>query len=297
MDWFKQNPFLGVLALITAALVAAAAYFTHSAQHDLFTQQEEFMALSGRLSSIQSGKPFPNQANLDAAKTELDQAKKILSEISDKIRSQSEPLDSALSPQEFQDALTARVAAVNKLASENGVLLPDNFYLGFDQYRAQPPLPVAAPQLGQQLESIAEAVSVLLKNKVRSINAIIRPPLTIEDPSPSDENSDSPEIFLAPFDVEFTSDQPNFRQSLDALIRAEPILFIRAVQVINSSPKSPLKSDIPTESAPSSRVESGEPNEQAAAKTTIPVIFGQEQLSVKLRLSSISTPALKKSAD
>jgi hypothetical protein len=30
-------------------------------------------------------------------------------------------------------------------------------------------------------------------------------------------------------------------------------------------------------------------------KSTIPVIFGQEQLAVKIRLSSISTPAAKKS--
>jgi hypothetical protein len=217
-----------------------------------------------------------------------------LSEIGDKVRQQSEPLNASLSPQQFQDALNARVAAVTKTASENKVTLPENFYLGFDQYRAQPPSPTAAPQLGQQLESIAEAVTVLLKNKVRSVNSVIRPPLPIEGDRPSTENAAPPEIFLAPFDVEFTADQANFRQSLDSIIRAEPILFIRALQVLNSNPKSPMKMDSAAEPVPKTSFQSDDPNEQAV-KSTIPVIFGQEQLAVKIRLSSISTPAAKKS--
>jgi hypothetical protein len=294
MDWFKNNPFLGGLALATASSTAVMIYFTLGAQQELSAQKEEFMTLSGRLSSIQSGKPFPNQANLDAGKAELDQAKKILSEISSKVREQSEPLNAALSPQQFQDALNARVAAISKTATDNGVTLPESFYLGFDQYRSQPPAPSAAPQLGQQLESIAEAVSLLLQNKVRAIDAVTRPPLPIEGAATPEETSDHAQIFLVPFDVEFTTDQANFRQSLDALIKAEPILFIRAVQVVNSAPKSPLKSDSPVDPAPASGVESGDPSEQVPAKASIPVIFGQEQLSVKLRLSSISTPASKK---
>lgn len=290
MDWFKNNTFLGALALITAVLTGAAVYFTWGTQENLSLQKDEFLSLTGRLSSLQGGKPFPNQANLDAAKVELEEAQKTLSEISAKVAAQSAPLKSSLSPQQFQDALNAGVAKVSKVAGEKGVTLPDNFYLGFDQYRAQPPSPTAAPQLGQQLESITEAINILLKSNVRSISAVTRPLLPIEDGGQTEKTNERPEIYLAPFDVEFVAEQSNFRQALEAIIRAQPLLFVRALQVLNSNPKSPLKKDASSSTTLGSRVEAGTPG-ATEAKDSIPVVFGQEQLAVKIRLSSISTPS------
>lgn len=297
MDWFKNNPFLGGLAVATALLTGGAVYLTMDAQEKLSLQKEEFMSLTGRLSSLQGGKPFPSQANLAAAKAELEEAKKTFAEISAKIGAQSEPLNPSLSPQQFQDALNAKVTQVTKAAGEKGVTMPDDFYLGFDQYRSQPPSPGASPQLGQQLESITEAINVLLKNNVRSISSVTRPPLPVEGDTRAEKSDKQPEISLAPFDVEFVSDQSSFRQALDAIIRAEPLLFVRALQVINSNPKSPSKVDGSLTTPAPSSVESGGDPSAEETKAIIPVIFGQEQLTVRIRLSSISTPAAEEAAN
>lgn len=288
MERLKNNPFLGGLTIVTAVLTGAALYFAMGARQELDLQKEEFMSLTGRLSSVQSSKPFPNQANLNLAKAELEQAQKMLSELSSKVAEQSAPLNPELTPQQFQDALNTTVAKIAATASKNSVTLPENFYLGFDQYRAQPPSPSASPQLGQQLQSIAEAINILLANKVRSITSIVRPPLPVESQDNTEEQAKSSEqLFLAPFDVEFVADQANFRQSMEAIIRAKPLLFIRALEVRNSNPKSPAKLN-GLSSAPKS---GAAPNESGSAENSarIPVIFGQEQLTAKIRLSSIAT--------
>ena len=288
MDWLKNNPFLGGLAIGTAALTGAALYFAMGARQELDLQKEEFTSLMGQLSSVQSNKPFPNQANLNLASAELEQAQKILSELSSKVAEQSAPLNPQLTPQQFQDALNTTVAKIAATAAKNSVTLPENFYLGFDQYRAQPPTPSASPQLGQQLQSIAEAVNILLASKVSSITSIVRPPLPVESQDNAEEKDKSnAQLFLAPFDVEFVADQANFRQSMEAIIRAKPLLFIRALEVRNSNPKSPTKSNgLPH--APNSGA-APDDSDSVDNGARLPVIFGQEQLTVRIRLSSIAT--------
>lgn len=288
MDWLKNNPFLGGLAIGTAALTGAALYFAMGARQELDLQKEEFTSLMGQLSSVQSSKPFPNQANLNLASAELEQAQKILSELSSKVAEQSAPLNPQLTPQQFQDALNTTVAKIAATAAKNSVTLPENFYLGFDQYRAQPPTPSASPQLGQQLQSIAEAVNILLASKVSSITSIVRPPLPVESQDNAEEKDKSnAQLFLAPFDVEFVADQANFRQSMEAIIRAKPLLFIRALEVRNSNPKSPTKlNGLPR--APNSGA-APDDSDSVDNGARLPVIFGQEQLTVRIRLSSIAT--------
>ena len=288
MDWLKNNPFLGGLAIGTAALTGASLYFAMGARQELDLQKEEFTSLMGQLSSVQSNKPFPNQANLNLASADLEQAQKILSELSSKVAEQSAPLNPQLTPQQFQDALNTTVAKIAATAAKNSVTLPENFYLGFDQYRAQPPTPSASPQLGQQLQSIAEAVNILLASKVSSITSIVRPPLPVESPDNAEEKDKSnAQLFLAPFDVEFVADQANFRQSMEAIIRAKPLLFIRALEVRNSNPKSPTKSN----GLPRTPNSGAAPDESDSVDNgaRLPVIFGQEQLTVRIRLSSIAT--------
>ena len=202
---------------------------------------------------------------------------------------QSASRDNALTPQQFQDNLSKAASNASEQARTGDIALPEDFYLGFDQYKTQPPTAAAAPALGQQLASISNVVRVVLESGIREITAINRIPLPEEAAAATDEDGAEagklPDLLLAPFDLEFVADQANFRQALNAIAKAEPMVLIRVVSVANSKPLAPSKEN-PLE-AESEPVETEAPDQPPP----IPVLFGQENLTVKLRLASVSVGA------
>ena len=294
MNWFKDNPFAGALSAATALFTLVALYFAYTQNASLVEQTDAFAANNASLGRLQSAKPFPNDANLKAAEEEAKSAGKILGDLAAEVARQTTPLDPNLTPRDFQDKLSAAAATADEAAATAGINLPEDFYLGFSAYKAQPPSEAAAPVLGQQLETIANVTSMLIKSGVRQLVGIERAPLRAEEPKGEEEENkpDSAELAavqLAPFDVEFVADQSAFRSALSAITTAQPVVLVRLVSVTNSSPAPPAK-----ESA-SATQETAEPAATTEGASEIPVAFGKETLNVKLRLASVSvTPAAAK---
>ena len=294
MNWFKENPFVGTLVASAAFLMLVGLYFAYTQNSAFVEQTDAFAANNSSLGRLQSAKPFPNEANLKAAEEEAKSAAKILGDLAAEVARQSTPLDPTLTPRDFQDKLSAAAANAEKAATSADVSLPEDFYLGFSAYKAQPPPEAAAPVLGQQLETIANVTGLLLKSGIRQIVGIERAPLRAEEPE-TDEGKDKrtsaqlAAVQLAPFDVEFVADQSAFRGALSAIITAQPVALVRLVSVTNSSPSPPAK-----ESAGATQ-ETAETAATTEGSGQIPVAFGKETLNVKLRLASVSvTPAAAK---
>jgi hypothetical protein len=289
MNWFKQNPFLGGLALLTGMATAAGLYFGSVQKAALTEQSDAYASNISKLNSLQSAKPFPDEANLQAAKAESELATAVLNGLASAVADQSAPRDNSLSPQQFQDKLSEAASAAIKQAQTAGIALPEDFYLGFAPYKAQPPAAAATPALGQQLASISNVLGLLLESRVREITAINRAPLPEESEAEKEQGGTPagqlPDLLLAPFDVEFVADQANFRQALSSIASAQPMVLVRLVSVANSQPTAPAKED-PLAGGPPDTATADQP-------ASIPVLFGQETLTVKLRLASVSVSAEK----
>lgn len=294
MDWFRQNPLLGGLLAATAGLALVGGYFVQTAQTFYAEQSEAYTTHTGTLSRLQGAKPFPSEANRAAAQAELDSAEKTLQELTTYVESQSDPVR-PLSPQEFQDELSKKVAAITEAAAKSSVALPEEFYLGFDAYRTTPPPPAAAALLGQQLLAVEEVVNQLIKARVNTISNINRRLLPVETPAgdAAKTKKDAPaegkgsklaHLALAPFDVAFEGDQSASRAAMGAIVTARPLIFIRLASVTNSQPIAPSK-EAPAE-APA-------PATEGQTASGIPVLFGQETLQIVLRLAAISGPEAK----
>ena len=281
MDWFKKNPFMGGLALLTALASGAALYFVSSSSSELTLQKDDYAAKTSSLRRLQDAKPFPDNEALGLAQKESAKAASVLEDLADAVASQIAPVDTSLTPQGFQDKVSAASLALQEKAAARGALLPEDFYLGFENYRSQPPSPAAAPLLGQQLESINEVLSLLIDKDVKSIIALNRPPLAAEN------NNEEPPVAeskgglqLASFDLEFACEQSEFRQTLGAIVSAEPLIVVRLLAVVNSKPEAPAKE--------TSTAESDSAQNASADPAQIPVLFGQETVTVKMRLASPS---------
>lgn len=295
MNWLKQNPFAGGLALVTALAALCAIYFLFVAQSSLAEQEETFVSNSSTFQRLQSAKPYPDDANLKAAEKESAAAASLLETLSAAVAEQSSPLDPTLTPQQFQDRLSTAEERLALQAVKSEIELPEDFYLGFEQYKTAPPPAAAAPLLGQQLDSITEVVRILLESGVNKIGGVVRAPLASETTARNDtesreekENTPADEggLVLAPFDVSFTADQAKVRAALSAIISAKPLLLIRLVGIANSQPVGPSK-DQPLPDATSAE-------NAAEPSAKIPVLFGKEKLEVKLRIASVSGGAPSK---
>jgi hypothetical protein len=288
-DWFKANPFAGGLAAATAVLTLAALYFAYAQNASFVEQTEAFSGNTASLGALQSSKPFPSDEALKAAEAEAKQAAQVIGDLSADLARQTAPMDPELTPRDFQDKLSAAAAAAETAATAAQVTLPDDFYLGFADYKAQPPTEAASPMLGQQLETIANVTELLLKSGIKQLIGIDRAPLQAEgepaDQKNEESDSDDAAVRLAPFDVEFVADPSAFRNALSAIITARPIVLVRLVDVNNSNPAAPAKASA---AAAQEGAESPPPSEDT---TEIPVLFGKETLNVKLRLASVSVAA------
>jgi len=290
MDFFRKNPFSAMLAAGTAIVAIAALIFLYSGHSLFLSEADAYAANTGKLGQLQSARPGPSEENLQSTKQELDQTRSILERLAETVAAESAPFDSSLTPQQFQDALTEQLDALSAEAEKTGVVLPEDFALGFEPYRAELPSPSAAPFLGQQLRSIGNVVSLLVKARVKSILSLSRTPLSQESeaeekdsraPSSDDRLAD---VKLAPFDIAFEADQANVREVINSLVAARPMDLVRLLDIANSQPQPPAK-----QSAETPGVTAGETE---AAK--VPVIFGQESLIVNLRLAAVSSDVQSK---
>ena len=292
MDWFKQNPFFGLLALVTAVLVLAAGYFLFDAHSRFQAESATFEEQKLALERLQSNQPFPNQENVQLTKEELDSARATLEQIGRNFEVQVP----TTTPQGFQDLLREKVNDIVSRAAANGVTLGEGFYLGFESYETQPPPAAAAGPLALQLESIHTVAGILVDAKVREITAFSRQPLAAEvaggardeepasedrgkrgqrnKPAPPAAEKTLPDLVLAPFDVKFTAEQPAFRTAFNRILEAKPPVFVRLLGVTNTAPAAPSKSA---------------PADENAEADLIKPVLGQELAVVDLRLAAVST--------
>lgn len=292
MDWFKQNPFLGLLTLVTALLAVAAGYFLFDAHSRYTAEAASFEEQKLSLERLQGNQPFPNAENVSLAKGELDGAKATLESIG---RSFEVEVPNT-TPQGFQDLLREKVNDITTRAAANGVVLGENFYLGFEAYETQPPPAAAAGALALQLGSIHTVAGILVDSKVREITAFSRQPLAAEaggtgneeEEEPSQRRRDRgkgdrssptaegslPELVLAPFDVKFTAEQSAFRTAFNRILESKPPVFVRLLGVTNTAPAGPSKTA---------------PTEEGAEPGVLKPVLGQEFTVVDLRLAAVST--------
>ena len=290
-DWLKSNPFLGALLSAAALVLLLGGYLVFSQAARLGEEQTAFEEKKMLLGRLQGSKPFPNQINVEATEKETAEAQALLDDIAKSFRVEVP----AAEPQAFQDTLSKMVKEISESAAAKGVALPEGFYLGFETYETQPPPPEATAQLALQLRSIHAVAKTLIDSKVSALGPITRAQLPGDGaPSADEENEanndkkrkkkkeDLPSFAMAPFDVNFTADQPSFRLAFNRLLEISPPIFVRLVAVANSQPIPPAKAAA-EEAAPA--------KEEAAEPAGIKPVFGRETLTVDLRLASISTAA------
>ncbi|MDD5350003.1 MAG: Amuc_1100 family pilus-like protein [Chthoniobacteraceae bacterium] len=286
-----QNKFLVGLggALLVGCLGLGWMVFqSYSAFDTANTQYDE---LKSKLQRLQTLPLYPKASNL----TILEDQKKAAADSAVALHQQLLPMAfplEPLTPEQFQDQLSATAKKLVDKAAANGVALSDKLYLGFAEYKTSTPKPEAAAALGRQLKCIALAVDTMIDRKVTSINKITRTPLPEEaDASKTAAAAPTPKATKSalftkyPFRIEFTADQKSFQAALNDLSGTPKQFFIiQPVTIKNSGDKAPKKAD------PAERAPVADPAATAAATPKaekMKYILGAEKLTVDLEFNSV----------
>ena len=298
MNWFRENPFWGAFIVVAGGAVLVALgllWWTKSSFDAAMATYRESAAEQTRL---ESGNPYPSQANVAKMKTYLDQYKSALDKLKAELKTHMLP-EAPLAPNEFQMRLRQAIGAVAENARSHRVKMPANFNLGFDEFVSALPAPDDAPALGQELSQIQLLLNTIIEARVDAITAfhrISRPgtgtaagPVPAVTPRTPSKPSPGPKL-IEQRTVEFAiSASPTAGRRVINQIAAENEQFfiIRAIYVKNQKDKGP-----PRENAgPSAAVPPPNPTGAAPAATPagpLNFIVGNEHIDLSARVELVN---------
>jgi hypothetical protein len=250
-EWFPQNRWLGafLVAFGTSMLIALILlWMARSSCEEAFARFKEATSERNRLERLD---PFPNDDNYEEMQNLIGVYRTALDAFKKEIKGHA-LLEPPLAPNEFQSRLRDALTVTAEKARFNGVKLPDKFFLGFDDFAAALPNPVAASLLGQELAQIQLLMNILIEARVDGVTEFHRSPLLEEGGvaaalttvvgrlSPPQPTTLPATVQRSIVNLKFTAAPSVARKVLNEIASANDQFFIiRTLQVRNQQEKGP----------------------------------------------------------
>ncbi|MFN2509526.1 MAG: Amuc_1100 family pilus-like protein [Chthoniobacterales bacterium] len=251
MNWFQQNRFLGAFLILFGIATLGSAYFLWSAKSDFAEAKAAFDENATELNRLQQLVPYPSEPNLRKMKTQAEEYASELNKLKEELKTRVLPVV-PLAPNEFQTRLRQAILGVGERARANKVKLPDNFFLGFDEFAAALPDTAAAPLLGQQLAQVELLLTILIDARVDAVTSLRRAPasaaaVAAASPSPTAVRKPpgAPEtgpalVERSVIETAFVSSPGAARRALNQIATIKQQFYIlRTLRVLNEKDKGP----------------------------------------------------------
>jgi hypothetical protein len=266
MDALKKNKFLSTYFGVLAVGVLGLGYLLFSSWKANKAAAAAHEAAQQAVTALQSKPLFPNSANLQARKAQVEEFSATVTKLQQGLLASQPALDQEASSDKFQSTLTETLNAIKaqaeltKLNSRAGA----EFDLGFGKYLANLPPRQAVPDLIFQLGAVDAMVRTMLTDRVTSIDDIARQELDVEsgaqpaaaDPKaaggkagaakkPSGPASALPEELVLkryPMEVRFTGTPRSVQDVLNHLAASKDYFYaVRSLRVENERKAGPTK--------------------------------------------------------
>jgi len=250
MNWYRENRWLGNFLIAFAVTALLALFFLFRARSGFTEASAQFNEAATERNRLEHLNPFPNEGNFRKTRTALDDYSATLTKLKAELRAQVLPVE-PIAPNEFQSRLRRAIVNTTEKARANRVKLPENFNLGFDEFRTTLPTTAAAPLLGQELAQVELLFGILIDARVDAIAAVKRttpPTEATAAPTPPPKkpsapaNAAPPVVERAIVDLTFTASPSAMRKVSNQIASAERQFFIvRTLYVRNQQLKGPAR--------------------------------------------------------
>jgi hypothetical protein len=250
MNWYRENRWLGNFLIAFAVTALLALYFLFRARSGFTEASAQFNEAATERNRLEHLNPFPNEGNFRKTRAALDDYSATLTKLKADLRAQVLPVE-PIAPNEFQSRLRRAIVNTTEKARANRVKLPENFHLGFDEFRTTLPTTAAAPLLGRELAQVELLFGILIDARVDAIAAVKRttpPAEATAAPTPPPKKPSAP-ANAAPavvertiVDLTFTASPSAMRKVSNQIASAERQFFIvRTLYVRNQQLKGPVR--------------------------------------------------------
>jgi len=248
MNWYRENRWLGNFLIAFAITALLALWFLFRARSGFTEASAQFNEAATERNRLEHLNPFPNEENFRKTQAALNDYGATLTKLKEELRARVLPVE-PIAPNEFQSRLRRAIVSTTEKARANRVKLPENFHLGFDEFRTTLPTTAAAPLLGQELAQVELLFGILIDARVDAIAAVKRttpPAEATAAPTPPPKkpsapaNAAPPVVERAIVDLTFTASPSATRKVLNQIASAERQFFIvRTLYVRNQQLKGP----------------------------------------------------------
>jgi hypothetical protein len=250
MNWYRENRWLGNFLIAFAVTALLVLWFLFRARSGLTEASAQFNEAATERNRLEHLNPFPNEGNFRKTRAALDDYGATLTKLKAELRAQVLPVE-PIAPNEFQSRLRRAIVNTTEKARANRVKLPENFNLGFDEFRTTLPTTAAAPLLGRELAQVELLFGILIDARVDAIAAVKRttpPTEATAAPTPPPKkpsgpaNAAPPVVERAIVDLTFTASPSAMRKVSNQIASAERQFFIvRTLYVRNQQLKGPAR--------------------------------------------------------
>jgi hypothetical protein len=245
MNWYRENRWLGNFLIAFAVTVLLAVWFLFRARNAFAEAFAEFNRVATERTRLEHLNPFPNENNYRKTQAGFENYGTALNMSKEELTKQVVPR-TPLAPNEFQSRLRQAILSTTERARANRVKLPNNFYLGFDEFVTALPNTADVPLLGQELGQIELLISILIDARVDAITAFKRAIPSAEpaaSPVAPKATAAAPTVVEgAIVDLTFTASPAAMRKVLNQTASSDRQFFIvRALQVRNEQQKGPSR--------------------------------------------------------
>ncbi|PYK29716.1 MAG: hypothetical protein DME57_09405 [Verrucomicrobia bacterium] len=283
MNWYQENRWLGNFLIAFSAGLLIGLWFLFYAKGTFADAMTEYNAAATERSRLEHLTPFPNEQNVKKTELELENYGVRLNALKGELNAEVLPA-APLAPNEFQTHLRQALANVTERARANRVKLPENFYLGFDEFVAALPATADAPALGQELQQVELLIGILVDAKVDGVATLKRvtaPPATAKAPTPAPKapaNAAKSPVERSTVDLTFAASPSAMRKVLNQIASSDKQFFIvRTLYVRNDQLKGPSRE----QTAPASATAA------ATSPNTLKFIVGNEHVEATARIELV----------
>jgi len=187
MNWFKENKFLGGLIVVTALIAGLLIFLGLSTATKRDEVVDQRAAQLSNITKMERMTPHPTIESVAEKKANLKKVIAAAETMQSHFNSYRPETLENITVSSFSDRLKNSEATVRAAFEEKGITIPDNAYLGFEQYKGSLPKDKATGVLSYQLSAIDWLFTTFAEANISEVVNFQREVLPPEDGKEWDE--------------------------------------------------------------------------------------------------------------
>lgn len=273
MEKAKINPFLLTLLMITLVVAGGSLVFGFMKKSEFGKKNKTYKSLATQLGQMESMEGYPNQENVNKLKESLVSYKGKIEGLRNALQSSTIPSFKTMPSSRFANNLVKTNKRIKAIYDEKGILMPEDWYCGFEKYRTVPAPKGATGVLDYQLGAMDWLHTTLAEHSPAELRNVYRKSANAEVNAGEDTNKKFkyrgknkravPYSVSMPIQLTFLSYEENARSFLNALIRSNNYFFtIDTIKMKLVETKGESEEDNDGEKSPQEEDPSGEALDQ-----------------------------------